>query len=418
MNVVELSPYSLSIGYTDAANNIEKGFAIAWNHVTMPDELKASFRLCLNVDDVYYDLTEKVEDDPTSSANAYAVDDIILVKNVPTGISSRPTVDLLYRVILPISIGDAFVENGATPNVVHVTMDDLHALKQNINLTTPMKIDSATVNATTVEAALDKLNEKKINVSKIGSANGVASLGSDGKVPASELPSYIDQVIEGYYNSTDGKFYEESTYTTEITPESNKVYIDVPTSTTYRWGGTEYVPIRGDLVLGETSSTAYRGDRGKAAYDLSNANADRIDTLDANLAVVETDPVTYAHAVGEYMVFEDALYQAIIPIAVGDALVPNTNVLRIDMTDVIGNIQAVKVNYTDVAPAFNPTVAYAIKDVVTKDSKIWQFTSAHTAENPWNPAEVQEVTVSALIANATPNSLSAADIAALKALLD
>ena len=88
-----------------------------------------------------------------------------------------------------------------------------------------------------------------------------------GKVPASELPSYVDDVIEGYYNDNDGKFYEDAQYTTEITPETGKIYMDLNTDKSYRWTGSAYLCIGGGLELGETSTTAYRGDRGKTAYD-------------------------------------------------------------------------------------------------------------------------------------------------------
>ena len=74
-----------------------------------------------------------------------------------------------------------------------------------------------------------------------GSANGVASLGADGKVPSSQLPSYVDDVVEGYYHN--GKFYTTSAHTTEITGETGKIYIDLSTDVSYRWGGSIYVPI-------------------------------------------------------------------------------------------------------------------------------------------------------------------------------
>ena len=102
-----------------------------------------------------------------------------------------------------------------------------------------------------------------------GSASGVAELDANGKVPSSQLPSYVDDVIEGYYNATDGKFYEESTYTTEITGETGKIYVSLDTNKTYRWSGSAFVVISETLALGETDSTAYRGDRGKIAYDHS-----------------------------------------------------------------------------------------------------------------------------------------------------
>lgn len=65
----------------------------------------------------------------------------------------------------------------------------------------------------------------------------------DGKVPSSQLPSYVDDVVEGYYNEQDGKFYEESTFIHEITPERSKIYVDLGADITYRWSGSEYVAI-------------------------------------------------------------------------------------------------------------------------------------------------------------------------------
>ena len=106
-----------------------------------------------------------------------------------------------------------------------------------------------------------------IPLSYKGANNGVAELDSTGKVPSSQLPSYVDDVIEGYYYNS--KFYKESTHTTEITGEAGKIYVDISGSNkTYRWGGSEsgFVEISESLALGETESTAFRGDYGKAAY--------------------------------------------------------------------------------------------------------------------------------------------------------
>lgn len=97
-----------------------------------------------------------------------------------------------------------------------------------------------------------------IPTSQKGSPGGVPELDSDGKVPSSQLPSYVDDVVE-YPNRT--SFPE--------TGEDGKIYVDESTNQTYRWSGSDYVIIGTSLALGETSSTAYRGDRGKAAYDHS-----------------------------------------------------------------------------------------------------------------------------------------------------
>lgn len=108
-------------------------------------------------------------------------------------------------------------------------------------------------------------NDAQVKRSEMGVANGVATLDSTGKIPTSQIPGSYDDVKEGYlYN---GKFYTDSAHTTEIPAAADKVYVDIPTNKTYRWSGTQYVVIGTDLALGETSSTAYRGDRGKAAYD-------------------------------------------------------------------------------------------------------------------------------------------------------
>jgi len=107
----------------------------------------------------------------------------------------------------------------------------------------------------------------KLDTSLKGSNNGLAELDANGKVPSLQLPSYVDDVIEGYYYNN--KFYKEAAHTTEIVGETGKIYVDITTEKTYRWGGnlSGFVVISETLALGETSSTAYRGDRGKIAYD-------------------------------------------------------------------------------------------------------------------------------------------------------
>ena len=112
----------------------------------------------------------------------------------------------------------------------------------------------------------------KLDASLKGANNGVAELDSSGKVPTSQLPAYVDDVVDGYYYND--KFWEEDTHTTEIPGESGKIYVDLDTNKTYRWSGTTFVVIASDLALGETSSTAYRGDRGAAAYAAAVTNVE------------------------------------------------------------------------------------------------------------------------------------------------
>jgi hypothetical protein len=87
-----------------------------------------------------------------------------------------------------------------------------------------------------------------IPLSQKGAANGVAVLDGSGQVPASQLPSYVDDVLEGYYKVADGKFYKEAAYTTLIAGETGKIYVSLDTNKTYRWTGTTFVYITSGAV--------------------------------------------------------------------------------------------------------------------------------------------------------------------------
>ena len=128
-------------------------------------------------------------------------------------------------------------------------------------------IDQLPVNTPNGVAGLDKDGKVSAAQMPVNAPNGIAGLGDDGKIAAAQLPSYVDDVVEGYYH--EGAFYSDPAHREQITPESGKVYMDAETNITYRWSGHSYAPIGSDLALGETQSTAYRGDRGKIAYDHS-----------------------------------------------------------------------------------------------------------------------------------------------------
>lgn len=131
-------------------------------------------------------------------------------------------------------------------------------------------LDSASTNPVQNKVVKNAL-DSKLDTSLKGTANGVAELDANGKVLSSQLPSYVDDVIEGYYS--DGKFYSDNTYTNIITGESGKIYINLDNDKTYRWTGSVYTVISETIALGETLSTAYRGDRGKIAYDHSQVTS-------------------------------------------------------------------------------------------------------------------------------------------------
>lgn len=102
-------------------------------------------------------------------------------------------------------------------------------------------------------------------ISTKGQPGGLAELDSTGKVPAAQLPSYVDDVLEF---STKAQFPQ--------TGETGKIYVAKDTNLTYRWTGTQYLEISQSLALGETSSTAYPGDKGKANRDALNSMPTKI----------------------------------------------------------------------------------------------------------------------------------------------
>ena len=178
-----------------------------------------------------------------------------------------------------------------------------HALSGNVTVS---KTDVGLGNVT---------NDAQVKRSEMGVANGVATLGGDGKVPSAQLPAYVDDVMEftqiaeydvtvknetctkaasmvvystakrlfialqqdqygaaTYYAKWKGLTYypDSPMFGTEgaggVTPESNKIYVDRLKNKCYRWSGSDLVEVSSSLALGTTSSTAFRGDWGNTAY--------------------------------------------------------------------------------------------------------------------------------------------------------
>lgn len=118
-------------------------------------------------------------------------------------------------------------------------------------------------NVTKAQVGLGNVtNDAQVKRSEMGVPNGVATLNSEGKISSSYLPSYVSDVVT-----------VDSYAKLPTTGEEDKIYVTKDTNLTYRWSGTGYVEISPSLALGETSTTAYAGDKGKtlsnSVYDLN-----------------------------------------------------------------------------------------------------------------------------------------------------
>lgn len=143
--------------------------------------------------------------------------------------------------------------------------------------------------ATRTEA--DNTTKKQLNdfMALKGQNNGLATLGSDGKIPQANLPSYVDDVLEfphkdkqeGDPENSDTAYFPEQ-------GESGKIYVDMSDGKTYRWGGQSYVEISASLALGETNATAFAGDRGVALEEKFNSTPQHIVTGFDNVTATES----------------------------------------------------------------------------------------------------------------------------------
>ena len=137
-----------------------------------------------------------------------------------------------------------------------IKLDGIDADANKITTDSSISSGSTSTNVPTSAAVASFVESKGYILStQKGVANGLAELDENGKVPSSQLPSYVDEVLE-FSNRDDFP----------LTGKSGIIYIDTNTNLTYRWGGSDYIEISPSLALGTTSSTAFRGDYGNTAY--------------------------------------------------------------------------------------------------------------------------------------------------------
>ena len=162
---------------------------------------------------------------------------------------------------------DKAVKNYVEANKVTVTVDD--SLSDSSTNPVQNKVIKAAVDAKAnashthsasdvTDGVFDAARIPTITDDKIQSVSATKITGT---IPSGSLPSYVDDVVE---------YENQSAF--PPTGEAGKIYVDTTTNKTYRWGGSEYVEISASLALGSTSSTAFRGDYGEAAYNHAVTN--------------------------------------------------------------------------------------------------------------------------------------------------
>lgn len=157
-------------------------------------------------------------------------------------------------------------------------------------------VDAINKGDAAVKAQVDRLDTKIDDVNEDlqdfkalkGQPNGLAELDSNGKVPASQLPSYVDDVMDAYATYTVSptgvlqniQLYADAEHETPIVGERDKIYVNVTpgeVSYQFRWSGSQWVHIDSNaIVIGDITGTAYDGGKGKAMENVVNSMPDNL----------------------------------------------------------------------------------------------------------------------------------------------
>lgn len=249
------------------------------------------------------------------------------IKNKPTNLVTSSDMNTALLTKVDVSGAVTGVKGSAESSY---RTGNIAISKANIGLA---NVDNTSDLAKPVSTATQTALDSKLNSSLKGANNGIAELDENGKVPSSQLPSYVDDVLE-----------YAALASFPATGESGKIYVDTTTNKTYRWSGSVYTEISASLALGDTSSTAYWGDKGKVAYNhasetkLSTATASGLYKVaaTANGHIVSLTAVTKSDITGLGIPAQDTTYTAATAapgnIATAGAKGSSTNYARQDHT--------------------------------------------------------------------------------------
>lgn len=244
------STYVLTLKYTDDSNtvhtlgtvdlpleNILLGASVSGNILTM------TFRLGTDeTKTVSIDLSSMLSEAVANKANTADV-----------GSLSSLTTTVKTSIVAAINEINSGLANKANSADVYAKSDTYS--KTEVDTTLDGKQDTLTFDNAPTENSTNPVKSGGVYSALAGKADLV-----DGKVPAAQLPSFVDDVVE--YAGTENF---------PLTGESGKIYVDSTTNKSYRWSGADYVEISSSLALGETASTAYAGNKGKENADAISA---------------------------------------------------------------------------------------------------------------------------------------------------
>lgn len=265
--MAQFKPYKLTSAQLDGLAKAEGQLIITTDTKKIYLDTSATERILLNedVNVVTYELSKNGSSITLTGSNGHSTmvtDDNTIYTVVTTSKDGLMSKEMLTKL--------NGIEAGAQKNTITgvkgssettYRTGNVNITKANIGLTNVEDKSSATIRGEITKANVTTaLGYTPLDQAKKGVANGVAELGADGKIPSAQLPSYVDDVLE--YNT-------KSEFPT--TGEAGKIYIAKDNNKTYRWSGTAYTEISASLALGTTSSTAFRGDHGKIAYDHAQA---------------------------------------------------------------------------------------------------------------------------------------------------
>ena len=253
-----------------------------------------------------------------------------------------------------------------------------------------------------LQTNINKLEKKHDDfVATKGQANGLASLDGNGLVPSSQLPSYVDDVIEGYATyevSETGKLsniklYSDPDHANPITGESGKIYLNItPDEPPYqfRWSGTQFVDSNtSSLILGEVTGTAYDGAKGRKATAITNSIPNTIlDTLEFGQAYTDYVQLKYHYYRKQFVTDQDDHYTA----------QPHKQVdIPASTAEKAGVQTAADKKLFDSIP---DTIIISGKGVVQNTDKVWvQINKSTKAEGVYGEATTQTLEILAANAN-------------------